>query len=117
MSKDDRDQPRFLFFERATVITPDGKAYYARSENLSQSGIFLVTENPLPPGKRGLLVMTINTGKTKIDMTIHFIVTHNNTSRNGSKGMGVKFITVNDEDKEIIEWSIAQVSKKEQQYT
>jgi len=84
------------------VITDKGRSFVSESDNLSLGGIFLVLNDPLPIGSRGILSMVINTGTKKKEITSKFVVKHNEPPSKGLRGMGVEFIGMSDADRAVL---------------
>ena len=103
MSMENRHQPRIAFVEMVTLITARERTYVSQSENISLSGIFLIRENPLPPGTEGLLSMKINSGSMKKTVNSRFRVMRTGASQQGLEGMGIEFIGMSGEDRSILE--------------
>lgn len=101
-NRENRKHTRHSFVEQVTLITLKERSFVSQSENLSLSGQYLVKENPLPPGTRGLLTMNIITGQSKKNISSEFEVIHNHINREGIPGMGIKFIEMSEENKEFI---------------
>ena len=92
MKSDKRNHPRHNFVKKVTLITLKERAYIFQSENLSISGMFLVKENPLPPGTEGFLSMIIKNNSIKRKINSRFRVIHNQPGSDGEAGMGIEFV-------------------------
>ncbi len=102
MSEEKRKHARYPFIEKIVMVTAQKESHVIVSENLSLGGIFLVSENPYPPGTEGLLVITFRKGGVRKDVSTTFRVVHNHPSQQGSRGMGVTFIDMTDESKNLL---------------
>ena len=103
MPHETRQYPRYPFVVHITLMTLQEKSYIAQSENLSLGGMFLLKDEPLPPGTQGLLSLTVETAGTKKDITTKFKVVHNKPSETGAPGMGVAFVDMYEEDRTLLE--------------
>ncbi len=76
------------------------KLYYSVTQNISMKGVFLKTEEVLPKGTSGEIIINLEFGQTKIQVKADFTVVRSETD-----GMGLNFTSI-DPDSSITLYNI-----------
>jgi Tfp pilus assembly protein PilZ len=105
-----RRYKRVAFWKKVSVKY-DGKHQELDSENLSEGGIFIRSEDPLPAGSKMELTLPLELGR-RISLT-GVVVYNRNSFIDSSKfppGMGIEFREIRDGDAEILRNHIRRAS-------
>lgn len=84
-----RKRPR-VDFNIETVLETENEVHRSdRCENISMSGMFLRTENPLPVGTTGRITITLTCGESRLEIKGECRVV-----REEAAGMGLEFTDI-----------------------
>ncbi|MBO6936736.1 MAG: TIGR02266 family protein [Deltaproteobacteria bacterium] len=80
---------------------PSGDHFlFAYIENISEMGIFVRTDDPLPPGTEVTLRFTASKSRIELDGCVMWINPVRDDGDNPNPGMGVRFESLSPEDRE-----------------
>ncbi len=82
---------------------PSGDHFlFAYIENISEMGIFVRTDDPLPPGTEITLRFTAESNRVELDGCVMWINPLREDGDNPNPGMGIRFESLSPEDRERI---------------
>ena len=82
---------------------PSGDHFlFAYIENISERGIFVRTDDPLPPGTEITLRFTAESERIELDGSVMWVNPVRENGDNPNPGMGVRFESLSPEDRERI---------------
>jgi uncharacterized protein (TIGR02266 family) len=97
---DKRREPRIPIQLKVDIESPNDHYLFEYSSNLSQSGIFIHTADPLEPGT--LVNMQFALPESALIRCRGEVIWVNDEEEGEEPGMGIKFIGLADEDRESI---------------
>lgn len=98
--QDKRLEPRIPIQLKVDIESSDDHYLFEYSSNLSQSGIFIQTEDPLSPGT--LVNIQFQLPDQTLIRTRGEVIWINDEEEEPESGMGVKFIGLKEEDRDHI---------------
>ena len=90
-----RRHPRVKFVITAVFETADDVRKDHQCENISMSGLFLRTDEPLPVGTRGNVLIVLECGDDRIEVRAECKVSRVVDSKSGQlSGMGLEYVAL-----------------------